>query len=357
MAYMERYTTQKHGNQWRVRDKLNGRTTDLGIYRTPQEAEQKIRLIETEQYNRRHSSDGITQSSETIEDLYGKYLSHCKSLPDRYSEATLALKEEKKIKLLAFFKSVRDLNKSKILDYRESLQETIIQRGTKQGQKYAPGTIGKYLSELKSFVFWLEAQDLIQKNPMRGIVVPQGRMAGKVIPAEVMAELLARARPKLKAFLYMKAVTGARWGEVFNMEWKFLDGNVLTLDKTKNGDRRTCFVPPEVLDMIKQYDRVDDKIFGFYSPHTARTDWEYIKKSYPHSYRPHDLRHTFATKFMKDGKDHELLMKAMGWRDLKTAKRYLHYSNESILDKLKTFDMYGQLHPAPTIFPSPEVLS
>jgi site-specific recombinase XerD len=146
---------------------------------------------------------------------------------------------------------------------------------------------------------------------------------------------------------------GLRINEINSLEVSDIDfdNNVIMLPGAKNKNRKNRSVPMtrKVAEELKQFISETTDFFGevdtvFVSNEGKRLDSELIRKRmYQYGvkagmkgecrFSPHNLRHTFATNFLKNGGDINTLREIMGHSDIKTTQVYLNYTDEDIRDK------------------------
>ncbi len=211
---------------------------------------------------------------------------------------------------------------------------------TPKGKKRTSATVNRYISALSSlFSYAVKELRWISENPclnLKKLKENPGR--DRVLSAEEIDKLLATCRESKSPYLYcivlLSLTTGARQGEILNLEWCDIDfkNSLASLKETKNGRPRSIALAPEVVtELQKLYqDRNPHKPLVFAS-RTAfgkidiKKAWqEALKRAGITNCRAHDMRHTFATLAASFGASNLELSTAMGHRTLEMLQRYTH---------------------------------
>jgi integrase len=132
----------------------------------------------------------------------------------------------------------------------------------------------------------------------------------------------------------MSLTTGARQGELLDLEWRHVDfdNKLAYLKETKNGRPRSISLADAVIDELKNlYQARNPKKPLVFASKTAfgRIDikkaWkEALKRAQIEDCRAHDMRHTFCTLAARQGGSNLELATAMGHRTLNMLQRYTH---------------------------------
>jgi integrase len=128
--------------------------------------------------------------------------------------------------------------------------------------------------------------------------------------------------------------TGARQGEILNLEWKHIDfdNKIAYLKETKNGRPRSIpFSDLVIQELQKLYESRNPQKPLVFASKTAfgRVDvkkaWQQaLKRAGISGCRAHDMRHTFATLAASQGASILELATAMGHRTLSMLQKYTH---------------------------------
>lgn len=219
--------------------------------------------------------------------------------------------------------------------YRDKLQ-------TDEG--FSNGTVNRYLSVLsKTFSNAVTEWHLMQDNPLRRVSKkkePQGRV--RYLSDDERARLLDACKrseyPPLYLIVLFALTTGMRRGELFGLRWQDIDleRHVATLHKTKNQERRSVPVVPEVEALLREHGKVrrldTDRVF---LTGGSSEQWRFDKAWYAalkdakvKGFRFHDLRHTAASYLAMSGATTAEIAAVLGHRTLQMVKRYAHMSDQ-----------------------------
>lgn len=213
-----------------------------------------------------------------------------------------------------------------------------------QQEGRAPGTVNRYLTMLsKTFNNAVREWHWLRENPVARVskkAEPRGRV--RYLSDEERAALLNACRESDYKPLYLIALfaltTGMRRGELFGLRWQDVDfeRRIAVLQNTKNGDRRSVPIVPEVAELLREHGRVrklgSDQIFvagGASEVNDFDEAWyAALEKAEIEDFRFHDLRHTAASYLAMSGATTAEIAAVLGHRTLAMVKRYAHLSEQ-----------------------------
>jgi integrase len=211
-------------------------------------------------------------------------------------------------------------------------------------QAKAPATVNRYMAALSGAFTWAIEHQLAPKewngaNPCRGIRRMKGegerlRFLDAAERGRLFAACKASKYPRLYALVLMAMLTGARRGELLALTWRDVDlsRGVARLGRTKNGDRRTLGLLPQVVQALSPFASSDPARFVFgsvrsrqKSPASIDTAWRAaVARAQIRDFRFHDLRHCCASYLAQAGKPINVIADVLGHRKLDMTRRYAH---------------------------------
>lgn len=203
-------------------------------------------------------------------------------------------------------------------------------------------TLNRHVVALSAVFTWAIEQRLTPKgyaHPCRGIkrlTESDGRV--RYLDADERARLFEACResryPRLYALVLLAIKSGARKGELLGLTWRDvdLDAGLAYLGRTKNGDRRTLVLLPDVVEVLRPFKSSDPAryVFGsvrsrYQEPARVQSAWrEALCRAKLKDFRFHDLRHTCASYLAQAGADLHMVAEVLGHRTLSMARRYTH---------------------------------
>ena len=117
--------------------------------------------------------------------------------------------------------------------------------------------------------------------------------------------------------------TGMRLGELYTVA---VEGDLLVLHDTKNGDRRAIPAHPKIRHLLQHLPLTAPKI-------TIQRAWQVARRrvGLP-TLRFHDLRHSAASEMVNAGVDLYVVGKVLGHRDSRSTQRYSHLTAGTLAD-------------------------
>lgn len=214
--------------------------------------------------------------------------------------------------------------------------------------KRSGATANRYIAALSSCLSYGVKLEWIDRNPCERINKPKESDARvRFLSDEERPVLLnaCRKHPDLYLAVLLSLTTGARQAEIMSLRYGQIDFNrkVITLEKTKNGDKRALALVSESLALLQERTKVrniaDDRVF----PPTKfakkseyldlRQPWEVaLKEAGIENFHWHDLRHTAASYLAMAGVSLVEIAKILGHRSLEMVARYAHLSDEHIVN-------------------------
>jgi len=147
----------------------------------------------------------------------------------------------------------------------------------------------------------------------------------------------------LRDFIVIAINTGMRKGEILSLKWAMIRNGFLYLEKTKtdearqipmNEDLEACFKDiRERQHLTSEYVFPDDN--GGYLRDIKTAFWSALTRAGISDFRPHDLRHTFASHYVMRGGSLNALQEILGHKDIKMTTRYSHLSKEYAKEEIQ----------------------
>lgn len=208
-------------------------------------------------------------------------------------------------------------------------------------------TLNRYMVAVAAVFTWAIEQRLAPKgwvHPCRGIKrLPENDGRVRFLDSAERSRLFEACRasqyPRLYAMALMAMKTGARRGELLALTWRDmdLDAGIARLAKTKNGDRRTLVLLPDVVDALRPFKSsdLDRYVFGsvrskYQVPTSIDSAWrDAVERAKIKNFKFHDLRHCCASYMAQAGVPLNVIAEVLGHRKLDMTRRYSHLTTQT----------------------------
>ena len=287
--------------------------------------------------------DNLTLEAEnsgqtmTLEEFYNDhYLPYIKKQIKSYETNISVFKNH----ILPYFglKNMVEIKKSEII----TLHSNMVQK-----KKLAPATANKVL------IFISHAFNVAMQLEIKGIEVnPASKIKPyllnnareKYLTKEEAARLIevinqTQQNIHLKYIIPMLILTGARRGEVLKAKHEDFNLNQLcwTIPTSKSGKKRVLPITPQLLELYKSIPK-DDTPYLFASAKSKKpyvtiyVSWNSARtRAGLKDLRMHDLRHSFASALVNNGRSLYEVQTLLGHSTSKMTQRYAHLSNENLM--------------------------
>jgi integrase len=210
-------------------------------------------------------------------------------------------------------------------------------------KRRSPATVNRHLAALsKAFTNAVREWHWLHDNPLRRVAKetePQGRV--RFLSDKERKALLAACRestlPELYLIVLLALTTGMRRGELLGLRWPNVDPErrLIVLNKTKNHERRSVPVVPDVVALLRKHAKVrqldSDLLFPGNEGRPVDIDrawYAALRAAKIKDFRFHDLRHTAASYLAMSGATTPELAAVLGHKTLAMVKRYAHLSDQ-----------------------------
>lgn len=208
---------------------------------------------------------------------------------------------------------------------------------TAVSKEMSPAYLGWILKDMKKLMGYAADKGFIPKNPFSKVVMPEQEEVWRLITHEEEARLLAVAHPKLVTFIHMALKTGLRISQITGLTWKQVDlkNRTISVPKQKRQKARKIPIFDDVVSLLGT-----PKMSGLVFP-DLKTDLlekmfarARIRAGIPGRMRPHDLRHTCASRLAHILKPAEV-RDFFGWSSIALVDRYVHTTVEGIRETMQ----------------------
>ena len=193
----------------------------------------------------------------------------------------------------------------------------------------------------------------ITKNPSAGVaLLEENNKREQFISVEEAQRLYAAVETsdntQLKYIVPMLILTGARKREALDGKWEDFDlsRRMWRIPTCKTGKPRHVPLSEGVLKLLAMVPRFPDCSWVFPNPKTLKPfvsifySWNTARKQAGlKDVRMHDLRHSFASFLVNNGRSLYEVQKLLGHTQVKTTQRYAHLKTETLLEAVDTVSL------------------
>lgn len=208
-----------------------------------------------------------------------------------------------------------------------------------------------FLSALFSYCGWKARNNpvkLFEKNGLK-----KARKIVRYLSADEEERVLAACRHQVYRQIIIIAIeTGMRKMEICRMRWRWVNLEsreiYVPFDIAKDKESRIVPISGRAMAVFKELlidgdkpDHEDSPVFKSQRGdqfHCIDKMWKDVKVDAKVECRFHDLRHTFATRWLKDGGDITALSHVLGHSNLAVTMRYAHLLTESLHYQMQAID-------------------
>lgn len=200
-------------------------------------------------------------------------------------------------------------------------------------------TVNRYFSSLSALLSHAVRLKWINENPCFGLSkLKESSGRDRVLTEDEIVRLLTACKqsksPYLHCIVLISLTTGARQGEILNLEWRHVDfdNKLAYLKETKNGKPRSIALIDTVIEelqtLYQQRNSVKPLVFASktaFGKIDLKKAWKSaLDRAGIADCRAHDMRHTFCTLAARQGASNLELATAMGHRTLNMLQHYTH---------------------------------
>jgi integrase len=187
-----------------------------------------------------------------------------------------------------------------------------------------PATVKQRLAWLKAACRWAwKAHGLTKHDPTGQMVMPTVRNERHTYLSRKQMLQACRACTNWYGQIAIRVAfySGMRLGEIMSVE---VDGDVMILEDTKNGDRRAIPVHPKISHLMRFLPLPGPRIT------IQRSVQRAMRRVGLGDVRFHDLRHSSASEMVNAGVSLYEVGAVLGHRDGKSTQRYAHLRTETL---------------------------
>jgi integrase len=190
-----------------------------------------------------------------------------------------------------------------------------------------PLTVAHLLSDARCFFNWCVDSGVLERSPFPRRIMPrvQEQPPDRLTDAEVEA-VLSVSEPH--AFVVrLGLASGMRWGELTRAQASDVEQGAVVVHQTKSGRLRRVPLPPDMLREVRM--RVG-RLVGYSWKSPGSFAKAVRRMSGVERFHVHQLRHTFACRWVEQGGNLAALQQVLGHASIVTTQRYARLSDEAV---------------------------
>jgi integrase/recombinase XerD len=211
-------------------------------------------------------------------------------------------------------------------------------------RKVRPSTLNRERGTLQA-IFQKAVEDgLIERNPWIGIDKDPTMPRIRVLTLDNEKLLRQHLSPRYQRWLTFMLGTGLRLEEARSIRLSMVDFEKelihVPASAAKGGKARSVPLFPSVAAAVKEQHAAHAMLWPAHPQEFRdRLNVKAKKAGIPHL-SPHDLRHTFATRYLQGGGDIYVLSKILGHASVKmTEQNYVHLVKEDLVERSRGVDL------------------
>lgn len=198
-----------------------------------------------------------------------------------------------------------------------------------------PSTVYNVMSTVRAFLNWCVTEGVLHRSPWtRGLLPKLKQRAPDKLDAGQMFAILAAARGDDRFAVEFSLLTGIRRGELVRLRREHvrdLPSRHIVLDNTKSGLVRRVPLGDRAWAILQEQLKSHDRPYVL-RHRTLSADWTVRRIGVDFYWHWHQLRHTFACRYVERGGRLAALQRILGHHSVKVTERYAQLTDESVFE-------------------------
>jgi integrase len=246
-----------------------------------------------------------------------------------------------------------EIESGDVENYKTKRLNTIRGNGKNvEKKKVSPATVNREIASIKRLLSWATEQNpkLLLKSRIAAVDLlkePKGRI--RFLSKEEQERLLEQCKAShLLMAVTIALATGLRRHGCLTLRWSEMDDTYIR-KSVKGGTLVTIPITDTLREALSEYRRQSVVMSKYVIPSPVdpskplRVDSDIgfetaCRNAGITDFRFHDLRHTFATNFLRKTRDLRALQEILGHSDIKMTERYSHVVKEHLKERMDQFN-------------------
>lgn len=209
-------------------------------------------------------------------------------------------------------------------------------------------TVQHILADVRCLFAYAVRSEALNRSPWRPELMPRiAEELPRSIEDHDLTAILGAALPWQQTTIRLLLVTGLRWGELHRLSWRNvqLDVPCLELERTKSGRVRRVPLPSEAVTMLQAElarQRSTNRPSVFVLDRRGKNPGAWvrrIRKQTGVNWTVHQLRHTFAVRYLRAGGSLAVLQLILGHSTVRMTQRYAQLSESWVHTEATRIDL------------------
>lgn len=209
-------------------------------------------------------------------------------------------------------------------------------KGRRKDEKIKNRSVNAELSCLRKMFNKAIDWGYVSENPVKKVdfLSEKGSIRKRILGEDEEMRFLAAAPFHLKHMIIVALHTGMRKSEVLKLKWDNVDFDKreITIVETKDDEDRIVPMNPFLFNLLLTLKSRDGKSEHVFTNPRTGTHYVEIKRAFTSArekagiadFHFHDLRHTHASRLVRNGADLNTVKELLGHSSITTTQRYLH---------------------------------